>query len=277
MNHQEIKNALSAYCLGALESDEANVVQAHLAGGCKECRRLADEMLGVVLALPQAADRQEPPSQIKANIVSAIRTTRQAPAMLKPDDGQNRALQTEFINEISHGLRRLNWALVAALVLAMVGFGWYAGSARRDIAALNSRLHISNQLVTQLRSELRSQESMLAIMTSPESETVELAGQPAAPTAKGRVYLDRESGSAVFAAVNLPALPENKDYQLWVLDGPRPVDAGILQLDSSGLAIRQIQDIPPEIDLSAFAVTLEPKGGLPQPTGAMYLLGLVKG
>jgi anti-sigma-K factor RskA len=73
----------------------------------------------------------------------------------------------------------------------------------------------------------------------------------------------------------LPALPRNKDYQLWVIKGKTPISAGVFSVSDTtanffridGLAVTDPREI------SAFAVTLEPKGGLPAPTGDMYLAG----
>ena len=53
------------------------------------------------------------------------------------------------------------------------------------------------------------------------------------------------------------------------------VDAGIFSLDAEGNAIFTIETIADSINLTAFAVTLEAKGGVPQPKGDFYLVGAV--
>lgn len=75
----------------------------------------------------------------------------------------------------------------------------------------------------------------------------------------------------------MPTIPSNKDYQLWAIKGKKPTSAGVFSVSSEkqkenffqvlNLAVRDRRDV------DAFAVTLEPKGGLPQPSGPMYLLG----
>ncbi|MEW6062393.1 MAG: anti-sigma factor, partial [Bacteroidota bacterium] len=56
----------------------------------------------------------------------------------------------------------------------------------------------------------------------------------------------------------------------------KPVSAGVFSVTNNQEQYFKIVELPiPEHTdkITAFAVTLEPKGGVPQPTGAMYLLG----
>ena len=77
----------------------------------------------------------------------------------------------------------------------------------------------------------------------------------------------------VFTVSGLPVAPAGRVYQVWVVTGPAPVSAGLLDLDQSGAATAFFQT-PPDIAAPvAVAVTLEPAGGVPAPTGEMYLIG----
>ena len=70
-------------------------------------------------------------------------------------------------------------------------------------------------------------------------------------------------------AFDLPPIPSDKDYQLWFLPetkGAKPVSAGILAPGPGG---SQFGSIPIPADLKKIngaAISLEPKGGSPQPT-----------
>ena len=83
------------------------------------------------------------------------------------------------------------------------------------------------------------------------------------------------SSPVVSTSPFLPTLPSDKDYQLWLIKNNTPVNAGIFSVSSQDdkfFKIEQMADIS-EQSANAFAVTMEPKGGMPQPTGDMYLMG----
>jgi anti-sigma-K factor RskA len=47
----------------------------------------------------------------------------------------------------------------------------------------------------------------------------------------------------------------------------------VFSVDPSGAGSLSVRPLPGVASVDAFAVTLEPAGGLPAPSGAMYLLG----
>ncbi|MFQ5674929.1 MAG: anti-sigma factor, partial [bacterium] len=147
---------------------------------------------------------------------------------------------------------------------------------RNKISVLERQLQLSEKVVSELRIELSRQERILNVMQSDEIRIVELKGQSTSPQASGKVYWSPDQHRAVFLAFNLPLPPLDKEYQLWMIrSGTQPVDAGIFSLTAQGSAVSVIDTIEDSLNLTAFAVTLEPQGGVPQPTGDMYLLGTV--
>jgi anti-sigma-K factor RskA len=109
---------------------------------------------------------------------------------------------------------------------------------------------------------------------APDMNRVDLAGQPVAPGATGRAFWSRSRG-VVFAATQLPALPAGKTYQLWFVPAnAAPVSAGLITPDPTGSATVHFATPPTTPDrIAALAVTLEPAGGMPAPTGEKYLVG----
>ena len=71
----------------------------------------------------------------------------------------------------------------------------------------------------------------------------------------------------------LPPPPPGQSYQLWVIAGGAPVSAGVFDLDPDGRARYATRSEPPLDGPVTIAVTLEPEGGRPQPTGPMVLAG----
>ena len=137
-------------------------------------------------------------------------------------------------------------------------------SARAELAALQTQ-------VVELRRGITDDAWRTAeVLGAPDVVRVELAGQAAAPQATGRAFYSPSRG-LVFTAVNLPSLPAGRVYQLWVVTGTVKVSVGVMSPDSAG-RLRDVSQITAG-QPDAIALTIEPEGGVPQPTGAMYLVG----
>src|SRR5262249_53170261 len=106
---------------------------------------------------------------------------------------------------------------------------------------------------------------------SPVMQTLALAGQGEFKNAVARAYIE-ESGRVILYAHNLPKVPDGRVYQMWVIvEKQEPVSAALLQVDATGeakYASGQIQGLTGPVKV---AVTLEPAGGVPAPTGPLVL------
>jgi anti-sigma-K factor RskA len=78
----------------------------------------------------------------------------------------------------------------------------------------------------------------------------------------------------VFTAANLPPAPAGKAYQVWVVTAQMPISAGLLTTDPTGGGSQYYMTPPDIAPPVAVAVTLEPSGGVPSPTGERYLVGM---
>jgi anti-sigma-K factor RskA len=71
----------------------------------------------------------------------------------------------------------------------------------------------------------------------------------------------------VSLAENLKALPEDEDYELWVIDeNQTPVAAGVFHVDANGKVKMDFKPSRLVKTAGMFAVTQEIKGGVPSPT-----------
>ena len=124
-------------------------------------------------------------------------------------------------------------------------------------------------------SQTRVLEARNSVLFAPDLLRVDLAGEGPAPGSKARAFMSRSSGVA-FAADQLPALPADKVYQLWIVpQGAAAVSAGLLTPDANGHA-SLFFPMPADVTApQALAVTVEPAGGVPAPTGSRVLLGTV--
>lgn len=132
-------------------------------------------------------------------------------------------------------------------------------------------------LITELRDDLERKEQLLNVIAAREVKLVIMGGLDPSPDGYGKVLWDSEQKQAVLQLANIPAPPEDKDYQLWLIKGEQdPISAGVFnfQQPSTDLffKVENLDEAPSEQE-NNFAVTLEPKGGMPQPTGDMFLFG----
>lgn len=72
---------------------------------------------------------------------------------------------------------------------------------------------------------------------------------------------------------NLPALPASQSYQLWLFEpgASAPVSAGVFASEPTGPVRHQFTVAAPVRAVERFAVSVEPKGGAPRPTGKFVL------
>jgi anti-sigma-K factor RskA len=87
------------------------------------------------------------------------------------------------------------------------------------------------------------------------------------------VFWSEKAKRGVLLGGQLAALPAEKQYQLWVFDKGKPVDAGVFDVDPEGRALFESKDLSAIARAENFAVTVEPRGGVPQPTGPIVLVG----
>jgi anti-sigma-K factor RskA len=252
--HEQLGDQAAAYALGALTPAERLAFEAHLAE-CAICaaevRSFAPIAAGLAHLVP---DGEEPAPHVRARLMSAVSKRPAWPA---------------------------SWLAAAASIALAVGLGGYSASLRARVTGLESQLReatrraeASEGQMADARRVAFEAQSQVAVLAAPDLARIDLAGQPVAPGATARAFWSRTRG-LVFTASNLPAPPPGRAYQLWVLTAqPAPISAGMLSIDASGRVTARF-DTPPDLPRPvAMAVTLEPEGGVPAPTGEKYLVGL---
>jgi hypothetical protein len=89
------------------------------------------------------------------------------------------------------------------------------------------------------------------------------ARDPAYAACRVFIAWDAITHRGSIALENMPLTPAAHDYQLWVLDPnePSPLNAGVVS------AARTFEAGPVSVQRPGFAISLEPTGGSPAPTG----------
>jgi len=266
---------------GALPEEECAALRAH-AAGCAECAVKLAEERGRAALLALAATQEKPAPTIKAELFARIRAEGEKeeryrwPAQADKGGESGRALrQVSGQAGRAHAGRtkRWNWVLVplaAALLIAAV-VQWREG--RR----LEAELDGANQHLAEMVKERQRTEMLLDVLAAQDTVSVKMAGMPGAEKATGAVQYSARKGMVMYTAV-LPPLPANKTYQLWLVPTTgTPISAGIFAPEEHGTKKIWMAEVPVNTEAKAFAVTVEPAGGVPQPTGAKVLVGAVGG
>ena len=115
------------------------------------------------------------------------------------------------------------------------------------------------------------QDEFATLLRIPNAKTVSLTGSDMAKQAAGFLLYDSRTQKVWLYSVNLPESPAGTTYQLWAIHD-KPVSIGIFNMDTGKTAHLLVKRVPNFADAKTFAVSLEPSGGLPQPTGPIYLL-----
>ena len=269
----DIHTLVHGYVVDALEPDEARQFEAHLAT-CDDCQHEIARLHEVTASMA-AGVGTEPPASLRASVLNAIAQTPQEPAIghetpapevadPAPPTTSDAARESETVRSsgatvtpidrrAARGARRSRWTavLVAAAVLAAVGFGAVAIQSRQDLESSREDYQTAAAQNEQLSRLLAA-------------DDVQLLSGEFASGGDGVVVLSEEEGTAVLLGLGLPPPPEGEVYQAWTVTGESPASAGLFTPGPDQPAVLELPDAA--FDAQAVAVTVEPEGGSAAPT-----------
>lgn len=282
---EPLRELASLHALGVLSAEErAELARAAAADPALAADvRLLEDTVG---ALGGIAVPVDPPARLRARVlaVAGIEEAGTAAAPGIAVVGSRPSARGDAADVAARRSARAlpAWLAAAAAIVLAAGLGLWALQLRGSLEAMSARVERAESEVVRIQravDEAQQQTRVLqvhnAVLFAPDTLRVDLAGEGPAPTSTARAFMSRHSG-LVFAANQLPALPADKVYQLWVVpqgDNPVPISAGLLAPDASGHASLFFPLPAAAPPVAALAVTVEPAGGVPAPTGARVLLG----
>ncbi len=260
------------YAIEALDGEELRAFEQYLQTASVEEQRELRELMDVTAMMPLALPQPVVPAHLKARLMARVKEQLEAeeirPAPAKVLEFTPRRERFSFLD-------LFNWQpiLTAATLLLAITSGlllWQNRNVSRE------RDQLAQQVAELAQLNVASQKQLDDLVTQ-TTKFVSLAGKEA-PNANGKVFWDTTRNEWVMYIFNLPAAPADKDYQLWyITTDQQKVSARVFGTDAKGrteLRIALPQNVAPHI--AATAVTLEPKGGSPQPTNTrFYLVGQV--
>jgi anti-sigma-K factor RskA len=251
----------AAYVLSALDPDERREFEVH-AASCPGCLEEVRSLRRVATALAHSVPQLTPSPDVRDRVLSTIA------GAARPAERQPPPVSTSR-----------HWLPLAAAIVLTAGMAAYSWSLQQRVSTLEARLNDAERRAASAeRDTLEARHvaddatSAMAVLAAPDLTRIDLAGQPPAPRATARALWSRNRGM-VFTTADLPPAPAGRVYQVWIVTALSPVSAGLLTLDPSGRTTTVFRT-PPDIAAPvAVAVTLEPGGGVPAPTGERYLIG----
>ena len=258
MEHNAVYELLESYVFGTLDREEVEAVETHLDEGCETCLERLREVTELSASLAGTVPQHDPPLHVKTRLMEKVRATRPEAAAKKRSSS-------------SRGW--VGWAAAAVATAAVVLLVIWTSTLQTEITKLNDEMTKASGQVTRLQQDIAAREDATILLNKPGIHFVDMAGVEPNPQAFGKVVIDPDKGTAVVYMYRLPQTPEGMEYQLWILREGEPVSAGVFRVAADGSAMLEVRAIPDPREIAAFQVTIEPAGGLSEPTGMMYLTG----
>jgi anti-sigma-K factor RskA len=265
----------AAYVLGALDGDELREFADHLKSGCPTCAAEVILLTDTAALLPKALEQINPPAELRENILQAVHLSARSRERV---DNRLQRLSSQTVPQ-SPKRSWLTWGLSLAVLVMVVGFSISYYALMNTLGMRNVIIQGQLTTINELHNELERKNEILKVLESRRIEVVSMDGLKVNPVGYGKIIWDPDRKIAILQVSNLPKVPKDKDYQLWMIrqKDPTPVSAGVFAVENEQEMEHffkvQPLDVVDRNEIGAFAITLEPKGGVPQPTGDMYLLG----
>jgi anti-sigma-K factor RskA len=234
--HDQVDELIAAYSLGAVDEAEAGLVRQHLPG-CPECQRTLLRMTEVVAVLPLSLEEVEPPAMLRERILAGVTAPQGAAA-----SAAGRALAVPSEGRLVQLRRVPRWApLAAAAALLAVMFGWNLSLQTRSLPA-------------------------------PAPGNIEANLVDSGHSGVGTVTYLKDQHVALVSFHSLTRPTPGKNYELWVIpSGGTPQPAGVFLPEPDGSKVLVVNRGMVHGD--TVAVTEEPPGGSPRPSGTPVISG----
>lgn len=250
--HEQFADDLALYALGALSSEERKVLEKHLEE-CSTCRHELEHLQGDMTLLALSVSGPNPPARSRDRLMATIaKEPRPAPARLR---------------KASSWWTPLGWGAAVAAI-GIVALLW---NQNTDLRQRVSHLEAGS---AQQQAQLTQAKELIASLTSSEAEHFVLVSGKTPPQPQGKAIYVRNSGTLVFLASNMPPLPLEKTYELWLIPtNGAPIPAGLFRPDPHGSATIIKPPLPLGVEAKTFAITVEPSAGSSAPTSQPIMVG----
>jgi anti-sigma factor RsiW len=245
--NDRLDELIALAALGELTAEETTELDARLVADPAAAGELA-EALDVAATL-QSFDAVEPPPDLRAKVLASIASMEQLPVEADAGAGgtpsppsstaaPDPVLPRPVDLDEARRRRRVVSAVAAAAAVVLIVIGGIVVANRNDDA---------------------SDDPIAAVLEADDVTTRPLEGS----LGTLEMAYSAEEGAMVVTGDDVPPIPADETYQLWMVDETGAVPAGTFRPDDSGHVGVRVDADPSG---SVVGVTLEPSGGSEQPT-----------
>lgn len=256
---EHLEELAALYALGLLEGAELRAFEVELDRNA-ELAAFTASLTQASAELACMAPPLSPPPELRERVLGAVRPVpvRSWPTLVPWGLAAALAVAATWFAVKSTALRHENQLLEVA-----------CQRATRD---LTDNSAFASKMIASLKQRLARSEDMARLKVS---ALASLAGNTKEAQAIAVWDPDQQAGLLTFD--RLPATADAQDYQIWVIDPAyvNPVNGGVFHVSADGGVALAFKPDQPVTKASAFAISLEKKGGVPKAEGPIVLLGKV--
>lgn len=247
----EIHGAVGSYVVNALDPDEMDEFEAHLAV-CPTCSREVQEFGETAAELSLLASVTPPPAELRGSILAAISQVRplppEPPAELAPVEAEAPApsqAQQRLVDELALRRQQRRTRILSVLVAAVMAAALALGG-------------VVYGLVQSRQAQVAQQTAETELLTAPDVQTYSTTMKDGGQVS---FVVSKSLNRAMFIGKDLPAVGTDKRYQLWTLEGERAIADNLVP----GGGDRQQFFRETLEGVTGLAVSIEDAGGAQQP------------
>ena len=251
---------------------------AHLAT-CIECKAELAALQEAYHAMAFAAPAAPVPTGLKAKLMSRVDATLAPPPMrVRTADESPQASPEHWL---SRGFKLFVTSAVAAGVAVVITHAVMMGRVRelqRMNDQIGSALDFSQKQNVALQENMNRHGNDLKVLQAADLRVVNLTAPPKEVGGQCRLFFAPGNDAGYFVVRDAPPPPPGREYELWLIDGAsKKTAAGTFNVSHDGSARVPVKfDAATASGAAVVAVTDEPPGGVPQPTGSVRFVGKVQ-
>ncbi len=251
--HEQYAENLPLYALDALAGEDRSQLAKHLED-CAACRLELEQFRADTALLALSAAGPRPPQRSRQRLLDAVAREPRIQSVARTEPSRS-------------WWGWLGWAATAAVLI-------FSLSLWRENSVLKEKLLSATSLQAESARQLEELRTVAAPILEQQAQRVTLVAAKTRPQPQGKAYYLKNRSSLVFLANNMPPLPAQKAYELWLIPtAGKPIPAGVFKPDSRGNATVVNPPLPPGTEAKAFAITVENEAGSPVPTSAVVMSG----